>query len=178
MTYIAFLRGINVGGNKKLSMAELREFLTELGFTKVQTVLQSGNVVFESEERGTQELEIFLGEEIEQRFGLATEFVVRTPSEIVSVMERNPFPDEAIQDPGHLLVLFMKSVPVPKDVELLQASIVGREVVHADGKHVYAIFPDGIGDSKLTSHLDRKLGKTWTGRNWNTVSKLAEMTKS
>lgn len=159
-------------------MGDLREFLTELGFTRVQTVLQSGNVVFESEERSTQELEIYLSEEIEQRFGLATEFVVRTPGEIAEVMGRNPFPDEAIQDPGHLLVLFMKTVPAEKDVALLQASIVGREVIHADGKHVYAIFPDGIGDSKLTSQLDRKLGKTWTGRNWNTVSKLAEMTRS
>ena len=96
---------------------------------------------------------------------------------MISVMERNPFVDEAIQDPGHLLVLFMKTVPEAKAVEALQAAIVGREVVHADGKHVYAIFPDGIGDSKLTSHLDRKLGKTWTGRNWNTVGKLVEMVR-
>ena len=158
-------------------MGELRTFLTELGFTKVQTLLQSGNVVFETAERSTQELEIYLAEETEQRFGLTTEFVVRTPQEIASVITRNPFPDEAIQDPGHLLVLFMKSVPETKDLEALQAAIVGREVVNADGKHVYAIFPDGIGDSKLLSQLDRKLGKTWTGRNWNTVSKLAEMTK-
>lgn len=174
---VAFLRGINVGGNKKLSMGELREFLTELGFTRVQTLLQSGNVVFDAEDRSPQELEIFLAEEVEQRFALTTEFIVRTPEEIASVVARNPFPDEAIQDPGHMLVLFMKTEPLAKDIEALQASIVGREVVHADGKHVYAIFPDGIGDSKLTSQLDRKLGKTWTGRNWNTVSKLAEMTK-
>ena len=158
-------------------MGDLRLFLTELGFTKVQTLLQSGNVVFQADERGAQELEIFLAEEIEQKFGLTTEFVVRTPNEIASVIARNPFPDEAIQDPGHLLVLFMKNVPIEKDVELLKAAIVGREVVHADGKHVYAIFPDGIGDSKLTSQLDRKLGKTWTGRNWNTVTKLHEMMK-
>jgi hypothetical protein len=158
-------------------MADLRVFLTELGFTRVQTLLQSGNVVFDSEERSPLELEIFLAEETEQKFGLAIEYVVRTPAEIALVVDRNPFPDEAIQDPGHLLVLFMKTVPMPKDVELLQASIVGREVIHADGNHVYAIFPDGIGDSKLTSQLDRKLGKTWTGRNWNTVSKLHDMTK-
>ncbi len=177
MTYIAFLRGINVGGNKKLSMAELRLFLTELGFTKVQTLLQSGNVVFDSaEDRSPQELEIFLADQVEQKFELTTEFVVRTPAEIASVVARNPFPDEAIQDPGHFLVLFMKTVPAEKDIALLQGSIVGREVIQADGKHVYAIFPDGIGDSKLISQLDRKLGKTWTGRNWNTVSKLVGMT--
>ena len=159
-------------------MGDLREFLTELGFTRVQTLLQSGNVVFEAGERSPQELEIFLAEETEQRFALTTEFVVRSPEDIAAVIARNPFPDEAIQDPGHLLVLFMKKEPLEKDIEALQASIVGREVVHADGKHVYAIFPDGIGDSKLISQLDRKLGKTWTGRNWNTVSKLAEMTKN
>lgn len=158
-------------------MGDLRTFLTELGFTKVQSLLQSGNVVFESQERIPQELEIYLAEEIEQRFELTTEFVVRTPDEIAMVIERNPFPDEAIQDPGHLLVLFMKDAPSEKSIELLQASIVGNEVVKADGKHVYAIFPDGIGNSKLISQLDRKLGKTWTGRNWNTVTKLAEMTK-
>lgn len=161
-----------------MPMAELRTFLTELGFTKVQTLLQSGNIVFDSAERSPQELEIFLAEETEQKFGLTTEFVVRTPEDIAAVVARNPFPDEAIQDPGHFLVLFMKTVPVEKDISLLQGCIVGREVVQADGKHVYAIFPDGIGDSKLTSQLDRKLGKTWTGRNWNTVSKLHDMTKS
>ena len=175
LIYATFLRGINVGGNKKLSMGDLRIFLTELGFTKVQTLHQSGNVVFESDERGSQELEIYLAEEVEKRFELTTEFVVRTPEEIASVIARNPFPDEAIQDPGHLLVLFMKSGPTAKDIESLQATIVGREVVHADGKQVYAIFPDGIGNSKLISQLDRKLGKTWTGRNWNTITKLHEM---
>ena len=158
-------------------MAELSTFLTELGFTKVQTLLQSGNVVFDSAERSPQELEIYLAEETEQKFGLNTEFVVRTPEDIAVVIARNPFPDEAIQDPGHFLVLFMKTIPAEKDISLLQGCIVGREVIQADGKHVYAIFPDGIGDSKLTSQLDRKLGKTWTGRNWNTVSKLHDMTK-
>ncbi len=157
-------------------MGDLREFLTELGFTKVQTLLQSGNVVFESEDRDLKELETYLSQQVEQRFELTTEFVVRTPADLASVIERNPFPDEAIQDPGHFLVLFMKSVPAEKDLALLQGSIVGREVIQADGQHIYAIFPDGIGDSKLTSQLDRKLGKSWTGRNWNTVTKLAAMT--
>jgi uncharacterized protein (DUF1697 family) len=176
LIYVAFLRGINVGGNKKLSMGDLRIFLTELGFTKVQTLLQSGNVVFDANEQPTQDLETFLAKEVEQKFELTTEFIVRTPDEIATVIARNPFPDEAIQDPGHLLVLFMKVAPAAKDIEALKTAIVGREEVQVDGCHVYAIFPDGIGNSKLISQLDRKLGKTWTGRNWNTVTKLHEMT--
>jgi uncharacterized protein (DUF1697 family) len=108
--------------------------------------------------------------------GLRTDFFVRTAAEWAKVVAGNPFPEEAERDPGHLVVMFLKATPEANDVAALQAAIPGRETVRAEGKHAYIIYPDGIGRSKLTIDLiERKLGTRGTGRNWNTVLKLAAL---
>jgi uncharacterized protein (DUF1697 family) len=89
---------------------------------------------------------------------------------------RNPFPAEAERDPAHLTVVFLKDAPKAKAVEALAAAIRGREVIQADGRHLYAYYPDGVGRSKLTHALiESKLGTRGTARNWNTVLKLAQL---
>jgi len=176
-THVALLRGINVGGNRKVSMADLKGFLGELGFENPRTLLQSGNAVFGSSTRSGAALEGFLESQAAKRLGLETLFLVRTAAEWAEIIARNPFPAEAKSDPSHMVVMALKEAPASKAVAALQAAIKGREVVRAIHRELYAICPDGIGDSRLTvSLIDRTLGVQGTARNWNTVLKLAAMT--
>ena len=170
------LRGINLAGHKQVAMADLRDLLTGLGFTDARSLLQSGNLVFRGGNRTGARLERLLEAEAKKRLALETDFFVRTAQEWKAIVSRNPFRAEAERDPGHLLVLFLKDTPGAQDVQALEAAITGREVVRADGAHAYIVYPDGIGRSRLTHALiERKLGTRGTGRNWNTVLKLAAL---
>lgn len=154
-THIALLRAINVAGHQPVSMADLRAFATELGLRNVRTLLQSGNLVFDTSKSNVAQL---LEREAEKRLGLTTDFVVRTADEWDEVVRRNPFPDAAKNDPGRLVVLFTKEPVVSFEWS-------GPEIVKPDGRQVYVIYPNGQGRSRL------KLPRG-TARNWNTVLKL------
>ena len=172
MRYAALLRGINVGGNKKVSMAELRDFAATLGLDDPRTLLQSGNLVFGSKATA-QQLESKLETETQKRFGLETRYLLRTADEWQSAIDANPFRDAAARDPSHLVVVFLRDAPAAKNVKALQAAIIGRETVRAVGKQAYLVYPDGQGESKLTlPMIEKALGTTGTGRNWNTVMKV------
>jgi uncharacterized protein (DUF1697 family) len=94
------------------------------------------------------------------------------------IVANNPFPREAKSDPGHLVAMFLKHKPGAKQIAALQEAIVGPERVSVNGRLAYIVYPDGIGRSKVTNALiDRKLETRGTGRNWNTVLKLATMTE-
>jgi uncharacterized protein (DUF1697 family) len=173
MIHIALLRAVNLPGHNKVGMADLRQLLTDLGFEDVQSLVQSGNLVFGSAGRTSAQLEDSLEKEAKKRFGLETDFFVRTAGEWKALVAANPFPEEAERDPGHLVVMFLKEEADRKDVAALQEAIKGREVVRAKGRQAYIVYPDGIGRSKLTNVLiEKKLGTRSTGRNWNTVLKL------
>ena len=176
-THIALLRAINVGGNKMVAMADLRALLARLGFSNARTLLQSGNAIFESPSRtGGARLERLLESELERRYGLQVDFMVRSPKEWQRLIAGNPFSKEAKADPSHLLVLFLKGEPAASDVRALQAAIPGRERIHVEGRHAWMTFPDGIGKSRLSpSLLERTLRTRGTARNWNTVLKLAAL---
>jgi len=174
--HVALLRAVNLPSHNKVGMADLKKLLGDLGFEDVQSLLQSGNLVFGSEGRTGAQLETLLEAAAKARRGLDTDFFVRTAGEWRTVIANNPFPEEAERDPGHLLVMFLKEEPDPKDVIALQEAITGREVVRAKGRHAYLVYPDGIGRSRLTNVLiERKLGTRGTGRNWNTVLKLGAL---
>lgn len=174
--HIALLRAVNLGAHNKVSMADLRALFEDLGFEGARTLLQSGNVVFEGGGRPTGRLERLLEEGARERLGLDTDFFVRTASEWTEVVEANPFPGEAERDPGHLVVTALKVAPGAAAVAALQKAIKGREVVGAAGRHAYIVYPDGIGRSRLTaSVIEKHLGSSGTGRNWNTVLKLAAL---
>lgn len=178
-THIALLRGINVGGHRKISMAELRDFVFGLGFEDVQTLLQTGNIVFRGGKRSGADLERLLEVEAEKRLGLSTTFVVRSEKELRVVIERNPFPNEAKTDPSHLVVMFLKDAPQASAVKALQAASRGPEIIRGDGKHLYVVYPDGIARSRLTASLiEGKLGTSSTARNWNTVVKLSALAEA
>lgn len=154
-------------------MAELRAMFAMVGFTNTRTILQSGNIVFESGERTGAALEAFLEIETERCLKLRTDYLVRAAEEWNAIVARNPFPRQAKDDPSHLLVLPLKSPPTTTELAALEAALPGRETIAAKGRELYAYYPDGIGKSKLTVALiERKLNTRCTGRNWNTVLKL------
>ena len=158
-----------------VAMADLRALAADLGFDAVQTVLQSGNLVFKGDACTTASLEALLEKETAKRLGLDTSFMIRTAPEWKKIVAGNPYRDEAKNDPGRLAVIFFKDKPAKKNLEALKDCRVGREYFQAGSRELYAVYPNGQGNSKFTLPLiDRKLETRGTGRNWNTVLKLAK----
>jgi uncharacterized protein (DUF1697 family) len=172
---IALLRAVNVGG-RKLVMSELRAMLADLGHAEARTLLQSGNLVFDPGARAGADLEAWLEAETQRRFGLATDYLVRTTAEWSAIIAANPFPAMAYDDPSHLVVMPLKSAPADGALAALRAAIVGREQADLIGRDLYLAYPDGIGDSKLTGAvIERRLGVRGTARNWNTVLRVGAL---
>src|SRR5262249_55069474 len=142
-----------------LSLTALRELAGDLGFTNAATLLQSGNLIFDSDEASGLAIENLFEKETDRRLGLSIAYIVRSAAEWQNMIARNPFGTEAKNDPGHLVVMFLKTTPTAKDVAVLQAPSKGPEIIQRDGKHLYIVYPDGIGRSKLTGTLiEQKLG--------------------
>ena len=178
--HVVLLRGVNVGGQRKVSMGVLQAALVAMGFADARTLLNSGNVVLRSD-RLPAALEPFLETEAAARMGLSTDFHVRTAAEWRALIEANPLPDAAARNPSHFIVVCLKSAPTPAAVEALRAANPGPEVIHAVGRQLYIDYggPEAMRESKLASNLiDTKLGTRSTGRNWNTVLKLAALAAS
>ena len=174
--YIALLRGINVGGHKRIAMADLRAWGIALGLAEVQTVLQSGNLIFSTAQSDPQALERKLEKAFNREMGLGTAFLVRTAAEWRAIIENNPFPKQAADDPSHLAVLLLKESPSQEAWTALEAAIKGREEVQGGNRHAYIYYPDGIGNSRLTNVLiEGKLQAKATARNWNTMLKLDKL---
>jgi uncharacterized protein (DUF1697 family) len=175
-TYVALLRAVNIGRHNRVAMAQLRQMLVDLGMREVQTLLQSGNAVFQSNAATGASLERLLERAAERQLGVRTAFLVRSAADWTRIMAENPFPREAKRDPGHLLVMPLKQEPARDAVAALQGAIKGRELVRASGRCAYLVYPDGVGRSRLTSAvIERHLGTRGTGRNWNTVLKLGRL---
>jgi uncharacterized protein (DUF1697 family) len=176
--HIALLRAINVGGRNKVAMSDLRDLCEDLGLAGAQSLLQSGNLVFQSGRRSGTELERLLEMETAKRLGLSADFIVRSAADWDTIVARNPLPKKASSDPSHLVVVFLKGAPPTKRLDALRAAIRGPEVVSLYGKQLYVVYPAGIGRSKLTLPLiEKALATRGTGRNWNTVLKLASLCK-
>ncbi|HJW40129.1 MAG TPA: DUF1697 domain-containing protein [Rhizomicrobium sp.] len=171
---VALLRAINVGGNAIVPMANLRAVVEKAGLRDVRSLLQSGNLIFDANTKTAAATEKLLEATVAKAFGLTTDIFVRSAKEIDAIAAGNPFPKEARNDPGRLVVVFMRQAPAPAAYKALQASIKGRETVRGDGRHAYIAYPDGQGNSKLTAAvITRHLGTPGTARNWNTLLKLA-----
>jgi uncharacterized protein (DUF1697 family) len=173
--HAALLRGVNLGGSRRVSMATLREMLEELGLEEGRTLLQSGNLVFRGGRRTPAQLESMLERAIQERFGMQSDVHVRTPGELQAILRGNPMPEEAKRDPSHLLVLFLREAPGKGAETALRKAMTGPETARVKGREAYVYFPEGIARSKLPATLlDRHLGRG-TARNWNTVVKLSAL---
>jgi uncharacterized protein (DUF1697 family) len=173
-TQIALLRGVNLGPNRRLAMADLRALLTSLGYDGARTHLQSGNVVLASR-KGPAALKRELEQQIAAELGLETEVFVRTRDELAEVIARDPLGAVA-KNPSRYLVSFLSGKPKAGVVRELAAADVAPEQVAFGGREIYSWHPDGLHRSKLAKLLgERQLGVTATGRNWNTVTRLLEL---
>lgn len=173
---IALLRGVNVGG-VRVAMAELKAMAADLGLARPKTLLNSGNLVFDAA-RPDAELEALLERETAARLGVATDFIVRGLDEWRRIVAANPYPEEARNDPGHLVLMAFKTASTADAVAALEAANPGREYMTLRGREIYVVYPDGIGDSKLNPLWPRKIAAPGTGRNWNTVGKLLALAAS
>lgn len=168
---MALLKGINVGGHRRIAMADLRVALTDAGFDDVRTVLASGNVVLEAPKTETADLETRLEAALAGALGVTTHFMVRDAAEWSAMIAANPFPDEAEREPGRLLVLVMKTLLDQSKATAYLDSYDGPERIEILGREVFIHYLDGQGTSALS--LPR-LGNG-TARNWNTVTRLATL---
>jgi uncharacterized protein (DUF1697 family) len=176
--HLAFLRGVNLGGHKQVSMADLRAMLDTLGMEDPRSLLNSGNLVFRGSQSSAQ-LERLLETETKKRLGLTTEYFLRTAAEWRAIIAANPKAADAKRDPGRFLLMLLKDAPAPKDVQALKDAVTGRERVSVKGREAYIVFPDGVGKSRLTTALiDAKLRTRCTGRNWNTTLKIDALAAS
>lgn len=170
-SYVGLLRAVNLGGTNKVPMAELRALLESMGHSDVTTVLQSGNVIFTSRRPTKAEP---LEAAIEAKFGLAIDVLLRSPDELRQVLSANPFPHA---DASSLHVGFMAQAPAPAVLAKLDAGRFRPEEFAIRGADLYLHLPNGMGKSKLPPYLARQLKIPTTIRNWNTVTKLAELTR-
>lgn len=171
--YVFLLRGVNLGGYNKLPMADLRTVLTDRGLEKVSTYIASGNV-FADSALGSEEVALLVRTVILDSFELEIPVLVRTHEELVSVAERNPF--GYITDYSKLAITFLETEPDPLSITVLRTANPEPEQFVIDGTTMYAYYPNGFGQTKLTSTLiDRKLKTISTTRNLNTLLKLIEL---
>lgn len=173
--WAALLRGVNLGGRKLLS-SDLKAVTESLGFQRVETLLASGNVVFDAAQPGP-EIERML-EAALLAHGLKTEVMVRDSGEMRAMIAANPYPEAALDHPSHLLVTFYRNPFPPEALERLAALHNGPELLSAVGRELYIDYRSQMGMRE--SRLDGAVAKAKfpgfaTARNWNTVGKLAAM---
>ena len=179
--YVSMLRAVNVGGSGLVKMEPLREAYESIGLADVRTLLQSGNVLFRSGLTDRERLVKRIMQEIERRFDLQVEVVLRTLAEVASIVDRGPVLSPRA-DKSKLLVMFLSAVPDAaaqaalrkwhKDKEL-------KEMLELRGPEIYLYYPEGVGRSKLTGAvIESKLDTAGTARNWNTLLKLVEVGRS
>jgi uncharacterized protein (DUF1697 family) len=174
MRYVALLRGINVGGRKKVAMADLREALGALGHDDVETYLQSGNAVFTSTDTDPRALAGEIEQELMSRLGMDVKVLVRTAGELAQVVDGNPFPD-GTAEPKKLHVAFLSAAPGDERVAGFDPAPYAPDELRLGDRAVYLWYPNGYGRTRLTNDvLERKLGVTASTRNWNTVVNLLQ----
>jgi uncharacterized protein (DUF1697 family) len=170
-SYVALLRGINVGGHRKVPMAALRETAEALGLRNVRTYVASGNLVFETGLKAGG-LEAKLEKAIEDRFGFPVDVIVRSAAQWAAYAAANPLTQESKAQPGFLHLFVGRHAPTESDIATLSAKAGANERVLSAGGAIWIWYGDGAGRSKIGT---AKSTGIWTARNWRTVLTLKEM---
>jgi len=173
-TYIALLRGINVGGKNILPIKELASVLESIGLENVHTYIQSGNVVFQSATTDANKLSQAIKNAVGESHGLSPEVLVLSIDELRDAIASCPYTDGE-RDPKTLHFSFLASIPSDPDLDRLEVIRSPSERFQLAGPVFYLHAPEGIGRSKLAANVERAIGVTATGRNWRTVTKLMSM---
>lgn len=173
--YVAFLRGINVGGSHKVPMAELRKEMENAGFQNIQTLLNSGNVIFESSTSSIQDLEKVISDHLEQVFGFAIPVLVRRATDIIKLIEHDPFQAITLTKDLRFYISFLKENP-ESEISLPWSAEDGSfKILEIRDKAICSVLDLSV--TKTTKGMDlleQMFGKNLTTRNWNTINKIGQ----
>ena len=176
-TFVSVLRGINVSGHKKVPMAELKALYEELDFKHITSYIQSGNVIFESND--SKNLPALIEQKLLEKYGFQVSVIIRTVSEFEKVINNNPFVKDKNTDVAKLHVTFLEKPPQQADIDKIDKLQYEPDKFSISGSEVYLYCPGGYGNTKLTnSFLESKLKVTATTRNWRTVNELLKIARS
>lgn len=174
--YIALLRGINVGGHKKIIMADLKILFQKLGFSDVASYIQSGNIIFQSKERDINKLENQIEQTIENVYGFRVPVLVITNLKLQKIVSKNPFKPFGKDEYSKIYYVFLKDVPQRKLVELFNEMEFQNERFFIQRDYIYLKCLAGMGKAKLSTNVfEQKLGVSATARNHKTTLKLLEL---
>ena len=171
-TWIALLRGINVGGRNRLPMADLRRIFADAGCRNVNTYIQSGNVVFSATIKSTDRFAGGIAAAIEAEFGFRPGVHLLTAAQLEQSIANNPF-SNAVDDPKSLHVAFLDQVPDHDNVQKAKELLAPSESCELIGRNLFLHAPDGIARSKFAAQMEKTLGVGVTGRNWRSTTKIA-----
>lgn len=180
--HIALLRGINVGGHHKIKMAELKNMFQSMGLNRVQTYIQSGNVLFDSAEDANS-LRQRIEDEIEKVFSISLTVVLRTALELEKIIANCPFPEAVLKDAEAsaevetFYVSMLLESPAQEAIEQLSTYSSKIDEFQIQNRDVYLLLREGVRNSKLASNLS-KLDVPSTMRNWKTINKLNHLAQS
>jgi uncharacterized protein (DUF1697 family) len=176
---ISLLRAVNVGGHGVIKMADLRSLCESLRLKDVQTYVQSGNIVFRTDEKDMAKLAQRIQEAITKKFGVTTGVMLRTAEDMREVVARNPFPKQSKTEPAKLHVSFLEAKLTPEAHKQLRALPLAVEKLVPSGRELFIYFPNGAGKSKLPwAKVDKICTTRGTARNWNSVMQLLEMAEA
>jgi uncharacterized protein (DUF1697 family) len=176
-TFVSILRGINVSGQKKILMVDLKALYMKLGFEDVQTYIQSGNVVFVYDgDKGNLAIAEMIEHAIEKEFKFQVPVLVKTSDDLLSTINNNPFSGKVDVDPSRVSVTFLESQPTSENLIKLKGVDHHPDRFVIDGMNIYIYCPISYGNSKLSNNFfENKLKVRATTRNWKTINKLLEM---
>ncbi|MGF7117292.1 DUF1697 domain-containing protein [Methanobacterium oryzae] len=178
MKYIALLRGINIGRENRIKMADLRTIFESMGFKNVKTYLQSGNVIFDNKFIDNVKIAEDIERKVSRTFGFAVNAVIRTDNEFENIINNNPFINDSNIGLDKLHVTFLKEAFDKETILDLNLNKEENEKFEIKGSEIYLYLPNGYARTKLTNNtFERKLKIIATTRNWKTVNKLLELSK-
>ena len=172
--WIALFRGINVGGNNVLPMRDLVSHLEALKLKNVRTYIQSGNVVFDTDEKNASSLAKKITQRIKREHGFGPQVLLISREDLQNAIQANPFP-HAVSDPKSLHFFFLEKPAAKANIQALDQAKTPTESYVLKGGVFFLHAPDGIGRSKLAATAERHLGVAATARNYRTVEKIAEI---
>ena len=176
-SYIAILRGINVSGKNKILMEDLRSLLSEMKLKDAKTYIQSGNIVFKSDGKlSNEKLATKIEAGIKKKFGFDVPVIVRSEKELQKAIAANPFLKDKKANPERMHITFLSAFPEKKLLGQLESFSSPPDQFHVDGMEVFLHCPVSYGETKLSNKFfESKLKVTATTRNWKTVNTLLEM---
>jgi uncharacterized protein (DUF1697 family) len=173
--YVAFLRGINVAGQKRIRMEELKVLFEVYSFDEVETYIQSGNVAFDTDEVDTEKIRASVEHMLKESYQYEIITLIRSQDELELIIDANPFEEREDDDDVKLYVNFLSEQPDQSKVALLKELLKANERMELVGREIYLQTP-AYGDTKLSNGIiEKKLGVSATARNWATINRVVDL---